>query len=53
MDLDLPNLALFYDSTVPGDYDLTVSRYVTVGEGPSAKGVRLQVKGLRLTISRP
>lgn len=52
-ELDLPNLALFYDLTVQGDYDLTISRYVTVGEGPSAKGVNLQVKGLRLTISNP
>ena len=50
---DTRNLALFYDLTVPGDYDLIVSTYVTVGKGPSAKGVDLRVKGLRLTISNP
>lgn len=52
-ELNLPNLALFYDLTVPGEYDLAVSKYVTVGKGPAAKDVRLRVKGIRLTISNP
>ena len=50
---EIPNLALYYDLTVPGEYDLTVSRYVTIGGWNSKKGVRLRVKGLRLTISNP
>ena len=50
---DSPNLALYYDLTVPGEYVLAVSKHLTIGKGPAAKGVRLRVKGLRLTILDP
>lgn len=52
-DLDLPNLALYYDLTVPGEYDLSISKFIIIGEGPTAKDVRLRAKAIRLTIAAP
>jgi hypothetical protein len=51
--LSVPNLALFYDLTLPGEYDLTVTAFVTVGEGPKAKEVKLKAGSLRFTVTDP
>jgi hypothetical protein len=51
-DLSVPNLALFYDLTVPGEYLLTVSGFVQAEEGPKANKVQLQVEKIPFTIER-
>jgi hypothetical protein len=50
--LSVANLALFYDLTLPGEYELTVSTTVHVGEKP-IQDVALRVEKIPFTIARP
>jgi hypothetical protein len=52
--LNVGNLGLFYDLTIPGDYRIVVSRGFGMGSGESdEKFVELKTPPLRFTIEQP
>lgn len=52
-DLGVPNLALYYDLTLPGEYFVTVSYSVSVRENGKTKSVKLGVNNIPFTIIEP
>lgn len=52
LDLSVPNVALFFDLTVPGEYLLKMKRLVVIGDFNSGKVVELRLE-LKLLIDNP
>jgi hypothetical protein len=51
-DVSVPNLALIYDLTVPGEYDATITACVQIGTPGSRSSIELKVK-TKVTIEEP